>query len=137
MSHMMSDTQLVSWLRLVLIRMLPQERAELIADRLNPKLEMLQNNITLLICDTTAVVIIKAMFVDFPSIIEIINCSNKECEKHHPYERSVNYITFQTENGQIQGLQEFLIDLHLEPSSHPTHSSTFAYPMPLPYPVMD
>lgn len=87
-----------------------KERAELIADRLNPKLEMLQNNVTLLICDTTAVEVIKAMFVDFPSIIEIINCSNRECEKHHPYERSVNYITFQTENGQIQGLQEFIID---------------------------
>lgn len=46
------------------------KRAELIADRLNPKLESLQNDVTLLLCDTTAVDVIKAMLVEFPSIIE-------------------------------------------------------------------
>jgi len=86
------------------------QRAELIGDRLNPKLEILQNDVTLLICDTTAVEVIKAMLVEFPSVIETVNCSNKECEKHHPYQRSVSYITFQTKNGQLHELQEFLID---------------------------
>jgi len=49
------------------------KRAELIADRLNPKLEILQNDITLLICDTTAVEVIKAMFGEFPSVIDVKN----------------------------------------------------------------
>ncbi|KAF0708910.1 Uncharacterized protein FWK35_00027914 [Aphis craccivora] len=55
------------------------ERAELIADGLNPKLEFLQNDITILICNTTAVEVIQVMLADFPSVIEIINCSNEDC----------------------------------------------------------
>jgi len=62
------------------------QRAELITDRLNPTLEILQNDVTLLICGTTAVEVIKAMLVEFSSAIETVDCSNKECEKHHPYQ---------------------------------------------------
>lgn len=86
------------------------ERAELIVEELNPNVEVLKNNVTLLICDTTAVEVIKAMLVDFPSVIKIIKCSNEDCEKHHPYQRAVNCITFQTTNGKIEELQEFLIN---------------------------
>jgi len=86
------------------------KRAELIADRLNPKLEILQNDITLLICDTTAVEVIKAMLGEFPSVIETVNCSDKECGKHHPYQLSVSYITFQKKMVNYSNYKSFLID---------------------------
>jgi len=41
------------------------ERAELIADGLNPKLEILQNDITILICDITAVEVQKQCWITF------------------------------------------------------------------------
>jgi hypothetical protein len=49
------------------------------------------------------------MMLEFPTIIESIICSNKNCEKYPSViERPISYITFEITNGQIQELQQFI-----------------------------
>jgi hypothetical protein len=72
-------------------------------------MEVLQNNATLFICDTTAIKVIETMMMKFPTITESIICSNKNCEKYPSViERPISYITFETTNGKIQELQQFI-----------------------------
>jgi hypothetical protein len=49
------------------------------------------------------------MMLEFPTIIKSIICSNKNYEKYPSViERPISYITFETTNGQIQELQQFI-----------------------------
>lgn len=85
-----------------------KERAELLINALNPNLEILQTDVALFHYETTDINIIKSMLPNFPTITETIKCSNQSCEKHISHFRSINYIIFQTTNGQIQELQEYI-----------------------------
>lgn len=72
-------------------------------------MEVLQNDITLFNCDATTTNVIKTLLSEFPTINESIKCSNQDCKIFLSAEkRPISCITFQTKNGQIQELQQFL-----------------------------
>jgi hypothetical protein len=48
----------------------------------------------------------ETMVLEFPTIIESIICSNKNCEKYPSIiERPISWITYETTNDKIQELQ--------------------------------
>jgi len=84
------------------------DRAELIISLLDPELETLEYNTFFVKCETTPKTIFKSMFKEFPSIIERSSCSNAKCEKFQETYQPIYNITYNTTNGIISGLQEFI-----------------------------
>lgn len=86
------------------------ERAELILEFLNPNLQTLQYNSTLILCDTTPKTIFKAMISEFPTIKEISKCFYNSCKEYQKKSENICFITYCTSNGAIDGLQDFLCE---------------------------
>jgi hypothetical protein len=90
------------------------DRAELIISLLLllfiiiPVLETFEYNIFFVKCETTPKTICKAMFREFPSIIERSSCLNEKCEKFQETYQPIYIITYNTTNGIISDLQEFI-----------------------------
>lgn len=86
------------------------ERAEIIILSLNPHIEELEYNTSLIKCDTTLKTICKSMLCQFPTVIERSICSNKQCKKYQETVQPVHTITYSTTSGKIDDLQQFLND---------------------------
>jgi len=81
------------------------ERANIILNIIEPELLPLEYNTSLAICNTTAGLVITKMNIK-PTVVEDIICSDPKCERNtsHP----VVFLTFQTSDGSLNGLQQFL-----------------------------
>jgi len=73
---------------------------------LNPQLKQLEYNTTFAICDATAESVLKVVLKKNLTINEISLCSNSECKRS--LSQIVTYITYQTTDGSINDLQQFL-----------------------------
>ncbi|XP_016656228.2 uncharacterized protein LOC100569834 [Acyrthosiphon pisum] len=76
---------------------------------LNPETRSLEYDTTQAICDATAGNVIDKLFIDFPSLKEITECSSNVC-LNKSY-MNYNFITFQTDiETNISQLQQYLND---------------------------
>jgi len=69
----------------------------------------LEYNTTLVKCEATFGHILQMMLGDFPSVKETITCSSN-CELSKKSIHSLVYLTYETKNGKINDLQQFLND---------------------------
>lgn len=86
------------------------ERADIIINKMNPPLKLLEYNTTLAVCDSTVGKNINVMLNDSPSIIETIKCTFKDCELNKKSPQSIVNLTYETTDGKIRNLQQFLND---------------------------
>jgi len=64
----------------------------------------MEYNTTLAICDSTMGNVIHSMLTEFPTIKEAIRCTSNCQTKFN----TLVYLTYQTENGHIQNLQQYI-----------------------------
>lgn len=80
------------------------ERADLIIDKTKPDIQQLQYGTMLITCDTTITNIISSMLKECPTVTEKTICSSN-CQT---MKKLKIYLSYQTENGKINNLQNFI-----------------------------
>jgi len=82
-------------------------RAEIIMCYLDPEIRSLEYDTKLAICDTTVGNVINKLFIDFPSLKEVTECSSNVCLD--TLYMNYNFITIQTDmESNIGELQQYL-----------------------------
>lgn len=69
-------------------------------------MEYLKYNTTLAVCDTTVGNVLKQLLIDFPTVLDNIQCTIPTCNKTTKLPISVPYITLHITNGQLNSLEE-------------------------------
>ncbi|XP_022177046.1 uncharacterized protein LOC111038315 [Myzus persicae] len=82
------------------------ERTRIILSILEPELQPLEYNTSLAICNTKAGLVITKMNIKTLTVVEDITYSDPNCERNTS--RPVAFLTFQTSDGSLNGLQKFL-----------------------------
>lgn len=75
-----------------------KERAEIILHNLEPDVNTVDYDVTLVSCQTTVSTIIKKMFKNIPTAIDQIICSNNECEYASLLQNPITNFIFHTKN---------------------------------------
>jgi len=82
------------------------------------KIQSLDYDVTLAVCDTTAGHVIKKMLEDFPTAIETKKCSNGKCTESKNIQNNIMFLTYQVNNSQLfEGLQTFISNRILSENS--------------------
>lgn len=81
------------------------ERANITLKQLNPEIQQL-STINLVVCDSTATNIFQGTLSDFPSVEEIVTCSNKNCKINK--KMSMMYLTYNTTD-DLSDLQNYVL----------------------------
>jgi len=69
-------------------------------------MKFLEYETILAVCDTTIGYIIKQLFNDLPSALDIIKCTNPICKKTTLTPIAVPYLNVQITNGDFSSLQQ-------------------------------
>jgi len=85
-----------------------KERAEIILRNLNPEINSVDYDVTLLSCNMTMATIIKKLCENIPTAIDYIICSNSQCEYALLFQTPITNITFHTSHNSLDDLQDFL-----------------------------
>jgi len=84
------------------------ERVDLIINHMNPQLQPIEYDTTLATCDATINTVINTLLKDFPSLKLSTICSSSSCLPIFPISKV--HLPYQTTDGKIRNLQEFLDD---------------------------
>lgn len=82
------------------------ERVDIIINHMNPQLQPIEYDTTLAACDATISTVINVLLKDFPSLKLSTICSSSSCSPIFPISKV--HLSYQTTDGQIRNLQEFL-----------------------------
>uniref|UniRef100_A0A2S2PF07 Uncharacterized protein n=1 Tax=Schizaphis graminum TaxID=13262 RepID=A0A2S2PF07_SCHGA len=69
-------------------------------------MEYLEYNTTLAVCDTTVGNVFKQLLIEFPTVLDNINCTISTCNKTTKCPIPVPYITLNITNGNLNSLEE-------------------------------
>lgn len=88
------------------------ERAKLILDKINPKITKTHKKQFTVDCESTVYKIVDSVFVDFPTITnkKLSKTMNEELEEMNQPDKPNVCIKYQTPNGRIENLQQYLND---------------------------
>ncbi|KAF0719827.1 NOF-FB transposable element protein, partial [Aphis craccivora] len=81
------------------------ERVHIIIDQMDPQLQPIEYDTTLAVCDATITTVINSLLKDFPTL-ELSTICSSICSPIFP--TSKVYLSYQTTDGSIKNLQEFL-----------------------------
>lgn len=87
-----------------------KERAEITLNNLEPEIETVDYNVTLVSCNITMATLIKKMCETMPTAIDYVVCSNSQCEYASKLQTPIMNITFHTSNNSLDDLQDFLCE---------------------------
>jgi len=73
---------------------------------LQPRVENLEYNTTLAVCDTTVGNIFKQLLIEFPTVLDNIQCTISTCNKTTKFPIPVPYITLHVTNDNLNDLED-------------------------------
>jgi len=82
------------------------ERVDIIINHMNPHLQPIEYDTILAACDATIITVINALSKDFPTLKLSTVCSSSSCSPIFPLSKV--HLSYQTTDGKIRKLQEFL-----------------------------